>query len=345
MKVILLAATGGQPSLQYGFWGTKPKCLYSYYGEIQLERIINQLFEVGFEEGDIEIVAGFRYQKIINFLKEKDWNIKVKINKNWKKSASYTLLKAVEGIQEDCLLTGADEFKKTRFYEIMKSHNDKIFIGSSDAKILKEHIPLFKEVVQKFMYKKTIKNKNPDIKRDFAYTKDGVGLALMFWEFLYAIPNYKEIKRIDVHSEEPNCWIDDLDYFCDTGEYKNMNKYLKCFHNIILYVCRIPNPKKLVFKGINIFIRIYNFLFKKSISQKRDVLRKKFIKIFSVFFFLTVLFSCSKNPIKEETKLPAETLTFQKVYKEFTNNGSFSTADILDGVQGNKKRLHFKKHQ
>ena len=35
-------------------------------------------------------------------------------------------------------------------------------------------------------------------------------------------------------------------------------------------------------------------------------------------------------------KGPAESLTFQKVYKAFANNGSFTTADILRGVQGTK---------
>ncbi len=116
MKAILLAATGGR-SLEHGFpiFSNKPKCLYSFCGQIQLERIIKQLFEVGFKEGDIEIVAGFRYLKIIDFLKKKDWNIKVKINENWKKSASYTLLKAIENIQENCLLITADELKKQNF--------------------------------------------------------------------------------------------------------------------------------------------------------------------------------------------------------------------------------------
>ena len=38
----------------------------------------------------------------------------------------------------------------------------------------------------------------------------------------------------------------------------------------------------------------------------------------------------------EITKGNAESLTFQKVYKEFANNGSFTTADILAGVQGTK---------
>ena len=71
MKVILLASTGGQPGRKgFPFWSSKPKCLYSLNGQIRLERVIGQLFEAGFGQKDIEIVAGFKYQKIVNFLKE-----------------------------------------------------------------------------------------------------------------------------------------------------------------------------------------------------------------------------------------------------------------------------------
>ncbi len=38
----------------------------------------------------------------------------------------------------------------------MRAHKSKIFIRGSEAKILKKHIPLFKEVVQKYMYKKRL---------------------------------------------------------------------------------------------------------------------------------------------------------------------------------------------
>ena len=38
----------------------------------------------------------------------------------------------------------------------------------------------------------------------------------------------------------------------------------------------------------------------------------------------------------EIAKMPAPTLTFQKVYKQFTGSGKFATAEILAGVQGTK---------
>ena len=56
-------------------------------GQIQLERILNQLLEAGFQEKDIELVVGFQAQKMITFLKAKNFKIKVKINANWKKTA------------------------------------------------------------------------------------------------------------------------------------------------------------------------------------------------------------------------------------------------------------------
>ena len=107
MKVILLAARGGGFSdfrIRFPLVGSKPKVLYRFHGQIQLERAIDRLFEAGFVQEDIEIVAGFKYQKIQNFLEQRNIDIKVKVNHNWKKSSSYTLLKAIEGIEEDFML-------------------------------------------------------------------------------------------------------------------------------------------------------------------------------------------------------------------------------------------------
>ncbi len=57
-------------------------------------------------------------------------------------------------------------------------------------------------------------------------------------EVSYAITDYKEIE-IDVHGEESGCWIDDLDSFYDTDEYKNMNIILKWLHISISQIYRV----------------------------------------------------------------------------------------------------------
>ena len=46
----------------------------------------------------------------------------------------------------------------------------------------------------------------------------------------------------------------------------------------------------------------------------------------------------------EITKGNAESLTFNKKTKKFATGGSFTTADILGGVQGNKIGLHHQKY-
>ena len=259
MKVILLAATGGEPG-KTGFpvWASpKPKHLYSYKGQIQLERIINQLLEAGFEQNNIEIVAGFQAQKIIDFLKMKNFDLKVKINSNYKKSAAWTLKTAIEGIEEDFMLICVDEILKTEFYAAMRQehYRDKIFIkGGTGAKLLKQHIPIVKKVIEEYLDKIYIscrmfeKHEYPGSNNDIILksAQSGIGLGYMLYYLRDLIPSYKEI-AIEPNKEVPGWWIGDCDYFYQTDEYKNMNGVFQfiCSRplNSILYMLKLFKDK------------------------------------------------------------------------------------------------------
>ena len=244
MKVILLAAAGGEPAKK-GFpsWSSKPKILYSCGGQIQLERIINQLLEAGFEQKDIEIVIGFKYQKVIEFLDEKKFNIKVKINHNWKKSATYTLLKAIEGIDEDFFLLSADENRDIYFYRQIFAQKGKRHHDISSDKLLKEDIPLFHEVLDEYKNKKIIKNEFPSEngyarygKETYHLTHSGNGLSCIVWELFRRIKKFEKVEL--THSS--NWCGSDLDYFSQTDEYKSMSFAMKFLYYLSYFVHRAP---------------------------------------------------------------------------------------------------------
>ncbi len=229
-----MAATGGEPWKCAFPMFSKPKVLYHFHGEIQLQRIIRQLLEVGFKSNDILIVAGFQHQKIIDFLYEKKLNIEVRINYNWKKSASYTLLKATENLDDDFLLLHADVIRKTEFYSLMKKYQNKIFIRGQEAKFLKKHIPLVRELAQKYAHETRIKNTlDPahGIIVDSYQAKSGVGLALIILHARDKIADYKHLE-IDIYNEQPDWYITDLDWFWDTNEYKDMNAVSKIIYTL-----------------------------------------------------------------------------------------------------------------
>ena len=225
MKVILLAATGGQ-RLRRGFpaWSNKPRHLYSFRGQIQLQRVINQLFEVGFKQQDIEIVAGFKYQKIIAFLQQNNLNnIKVKVNHNWQKSAAYTLSTAMQGINEDFMLYFADTIYKTETFSCMKSNKHKIFINGSIMKLQKNHISSVQKTIEKYANKRYIKDSRTQVTWK---TRDGTGLNTMMYEIKNLIQDYEK-NKIDLIEEVPSYYITDCDYFYESDEYKNMNIILR----------------------------------------------------------------------------------------------------------------------
>ena len=234
MKVILLAANGGNRSIT-GFIGFKPKHLYSYQGQIQLERILNQLLEAGFKERDISIVAGFKYQKIIDFLKEKGFNIRVKINHNWKKSAAWSLKTAMEGIDEDFMLVCADEILKTEFYShFFNRDHDRIFLyGSCAQKLLKKHIPILRKLIEKYLDQKYVSARTYSRIHNLehihnASSHEGMALTYILYEIIDFIEDFEEIKA----SPPKNYWIGDCDYFHQTDEYKNMNSVFRFVHNL-----------------------------------------------------------------------------------------------------------------
>ena len=267
MKAVLLCSTGGEPGkCGFPFYPPyKQKNLYHLGGEVQLKRIINQLIEAGFKEKDIEIVIGFQRKKIISFLKENDINIKVKINKNYKKSVAYTLLEAIKGINETFVLISADENRKPYFYRQLLEEKNRRYFDGSIYKFLKEDIDLYISTVQKYLNKEYVENKIELKKGSFSISKgsfdtnSGVGMTYIIFKIVHQIKNgYEDVHYIE---NEENWYSEDLDDYSQTDEFLNRNKFKHKILNFIYY--RLHKLK----------IRDLSYLssFKKIILIKNDI--------------------------------------------------------------------------
>ena len=90
----------------------------------------------------------------------------------------------------------------------------------------------------------------------------------------------------------------------------------------------------------------FQAVYLKIISLKYNAMKSNYFnknllpnfKTLGLLFLTVLLFSaCDDEPVPPAPgKKPAENLTFQKVYKAFATSGSFTTAEILAGVQGTK---------
>ena len=231
MKVILLAATGGEPIYRhYPICSSKPKHLYHYGGYVVLELLINRLIKAGFQQKDIEIVAGFKYQKIVDFLEEKKFNIKVKVNRNWKKSSAYTLDKAMEGVNEDFILMYGDDIRKQEFYDELISHKCKTLVYGGGygfgGKFSKEYIPVVKGLVNRYKDAKRVKYE--DGKKYFLGMSTGCAIAGIFSQI------EKELREhYGYDPQKANIdprYVADMDDFFDTDEYKSYHPLFRVFY-------------------------------------------------------------------------------------------------------------------
>lgn len=236
MKIILLAASSGATAYAFPFYNRTPKHLYHLNGEILLKRLINQILTAGFEQKDIEIVTGFGHQKIVDFLVENNLShIKTKRNTHWKKSASYTLSKAIEGIDENFMLFCADDILTNDFFKFIKNNSDGIIIHNATALMLqKQHIDSVQEIIQKNSQKKHIESKHYK-QLGYQTAQSGLGLSFMFSEISDLIKEKFAPKKIIVpYKDIPNYYIGDLDSFNETDEYKKASFFVK----VLFFTCR-----------------------------------------------------------------------------------------------------------
>ena len=261
MKIILLAATGGEPiSRGFPLWSSKPKHLYHYGGEIVLEQLINRLFEAGFEQEDIEIVVGFKYQKIIDFLKEKNFDIKAKINYKWKKSVVYTLRTAIEGIdKEDFVLMYADDIRKVDFYRRLISHKHGVLVCGGGygfgGKFSKEYVPVIKRILDRYQNVTKIKY---GVGKECLDMNSGIAMTAIFSKIEEELQEHHgyDPKESDV---EWLYFIDDCDTFFETDEYKNCHVSLRVAYFILFCFTYLASFRFVHFSKKAPFITLKSF--------------------------------------------------------------------------------------
>lgn len=222
MKVILLASTGGNNFHYFPFWIRRPKHLYHVQGQVQLKRLIDQILEAGFKQGDIEIVVGFQYKKIVRFLEDNHYHIKIKINHHWRESSSYTLLTALEGVNEDFILFCADTYANAECFRYIA--NCPMFFNSEALKLNKKHITLVKKIAKDYIDKKGITNESSFFElRDINLTQPAHTGSALFYILLIIVQNIdgSVTKKSHIPQEILDDGYDDFDTIYEMDEYKS----------------------------------------------------------------------------------------------------------------------------
>ena len=128
MKIAILAAgaSNGFPLLI-----ARPKCLYYFGGEVQLERVI-KVAQKFVSDKDIIVVAGYKHNQIKKYIKKKHPQIDCRVNIGYSKAAVLSLRKAIEGINDDVVFMMADENISEENVEKICKSNKKMAIMCHD---------------------------------------------------------------------------------------------------------------------------------------------------------------------------------------------------------------------
>lgn len=264
MKIAILAAGG---SNYFPLFIDKPKCLYHKDGKIQLEKVIETVKQVVKEE-DIIIVGGYKYKHIERFL-TKYPKITFKINHNYAGPAIYTLRKAIENIEEDVVFLLADESislkNVKRVAESVRDmsilcHNEYYYYSLGIFKLNKTQIQIINDdCYLDFEYiKKIYCFANNKQKYDGKFNiNSGICMGYITIDFIRRIGNISKIENpikyytganIDfLHYNPSEEYIDDLDKFKDTDEYKNsliLRLYSDCVSDVIRKIIKEFNKLK-----------------------------------------------------------------------------------------------------
>ena len=260
MKAVILAA-GQNDALHWPLLIDKPKSLYSYQGQIQLERVINNLKHIVAEE-DIIVVAGYKAQKIRQFIQQKGFKVRIAENQSYTESALFSLKAGLEGIDDDVLLLLADESIALHNLKQVAQEKNALVCLVSDKypyycvnlfKISKDNLtyftderylkPDFLKEVQAFLTNDLeSKEYDPAHLQGFMpeqlEIKSGIALGLMCLDIIRRIGKLDEVIRIvgkdtpsdltTVPYDENRDYIDDLDHFRQTDDYQN-NRWLRLY--------------------------------------------------------------------------------------------------------------------
>lgn len=237
MKIVILVAGG---SAYFPLFIDKPKSLYHKDGVVQLERVIESAKRFVDEE-DIIVVGGYKYRYIQEYLKKYP-KITFKVNHNYNGPAVYTYRVATENINDDVLIMYGDESISDRNVErIAKSdkklsllyHDNYYFYSLGIFKIRKDQLKIFQdECYLDFEYmKKVYCFANKKEKYDGSFNiNSGICMGYMTIDFVRRIGSIDRIEHpstycgddIDfLHYNPQEEYVNDLDTFRDTDEYKN----------------------------------------------------------------------------------------------------------------------------
>ena len=255
MKIAILAA--GVPK-GFPVLFRKPKCLYHFGGEIQLERVIKVALKF-VDEQDIIIVGGYNHRLLRKYINSKHPKIDYRVNYKFKESAVYSLRKAVENVDDSVVFMLADE-------NILEKNVEKICSSTRKMAILCEDKYYYYSVGIMKLDKNSIKLIEDDCYLSMDYMKQvycfannkekydscfhissGVCLGYTTIDLVRRIGNITKIEDpvLFYHGEDidfiPYDWrneyIKDLDSFSDTDEYKN-NGFLRFYYNVIYKTIR-----------------------------------------------------------------------------------------------------------
>lgn len=260
MKIAILAAgvPKGFPVLFF-----RPKCLYHFGGEVQLERVI-QVANKFVDEKDIIVVGGYSHRQIQRYLRLKHPKIEYRINKKYRESAVYSLRKAVENVDDSVVFMLADE-------NILENNVEKICNSTRRMAILCEDKYYYYSVGIMKLDSEAIKLIEDDCYLSMEYMKkvycfannkeeydscfhisSGVCLGYTTIDLIRRIGKIKKIEDPvkTYHGEEidfiPYDWrneyIKDVDSFLDTDEYKN-NRFLQFYFDKVYKTSRLIGRK------------------------------------------------------------------------------------------------------
>lgn len=266
MKIAILAA--GVPKY-FPFLITKPKCLYHFRGKVQLERVI-EVANSFVKDEDIIVVGGYKQRLIKKYLKKNHPNIDYRVNKKYKKSAIFTLRKAVENVDDDVVFMLADE-------NIEIKNVAKICNSQRKMAILCEDEYYYYSVGIMKLDKNSISLLNDDCYLSMDYMKEvycfahnktsydgsfhissGVCLGYTTIDLIRRIGDIKKIENpVLFYSGEDidfipydwrNEYVKDVDCFRDTDEYSS-NKFLKFYYDgVCESIRKIGRKVKSLFK-------------------------------------------------------------------------------------------------
>lgn len=107
MKAVILVA--GKTMTQKRYWfpeNSKPKCLFHVAGITILERLVTAIRTAGIE--DIRVVTGYRSEDIVEYNEQKNLNLEVVYNPDWKEDATTSLFVGLKDAGDDVLLLMGD---------------------------------------------------------------------------------------------------------------------------------------------------------------------------------------------------------------------------------------------